>query len=374
MNKSELILSPTDFIVIANQTLEHVFGNVCVEGELSNFKISKNRWVYFDLKDDISKVSCFGSVYSMPGPLKEGMLVKVYGQPRFHQQFGFKLNFTSITPSGEGSIKKAYELLKLKLEAEGLFLDTRKRYIPYPPSKIGLITSIESAAYADFIKIVSIRWPMIKIEMYDVQVQGDVAVAQIIGAVDMANKSANLADALIITRGGGSLDDLSVFNDERLVRAVAASRIPTLVAIGHELDKSLCEMVSDKMASTPSNAAELLVPDRKNELDFLAQQKNNLISNLRSLINNEILQLSNFKASIHESVIRIQSLEEFRLVNYKKLVSALNPQNILKRGYAILKISGKIIKSAKGIEENQSVEITLYDSKLSATINKVELN
>jgi exodeoxyribonuclease VII large subunit len=210
--------------------------------------------------------------------------------------------------------------------------------------------------------------------MYDVQVQGDVAVAQIIGAVDMANKSANLADALIITRGGGSLDDLSVFNDERVVRAIAASRIPTLVAIGHEVNKSLCEMVADKMASTPSNAAELLVPDKKNELDFLVRQKNNLISNLKSLINNEILQLSNYKTNIYESVIKIQSLEEFRLVNYKKLVGALNPQNILKRGYAILKISGKIIKSAKGIEENQSVEITLYDSKLSATINKVELN
>ncbi|MEI6237750.1 MAG: exodeoxyribonuclease VII large subunit, partial [Candidatus Saccharibacteria bacterium] len=286
MNKPELILSPTDFVAIANQALEHVFGNVFIEGELSNFRISKNRWVYFDIKDDISKVACFGSVYQLPGPLKDGMLVKIGGQPRLHPQFGFKINFVSITPSGEGSINKAYELLRAKLNAEGLFLESRKRSIQYPPIKIGLITSNESAAYADFIKIINNRWPLLEIELYDVQVQGEAAINQIIDALTRANKMSDLAEVLVIIRGGGSSDDLAVFNDERVVRAIAASRIPTFVAIGHEINESLAEMVADKRASTPSNAAELLVPDKNSELKHLIQQKSILKSLLLNLVNN----------------------------------------------------------------------------------------
>jgi exodeoxyribonuclease VII large subunit len=153
-------LTPTDFVAVLNQTLETAYPHVVIEGELSNFRISKNRWVYFDLKDDHASVKFFGTVYSLPGPLEEGMLLKVSGSPRLHPLFGFSVNFQTIELSGEGTIKKAFELLLKKLTLEGLFDDSRKRRLPYPPQTIGLITSRESAAYADFTKIINARWPL----------------------------------------------------------------------------------------------------------------------------------------------------------------------------------------------------------------------
>ena len=172
-----------------------------IEGELANLKISKNRWLYFDIKDEFSKVSCFGSVSAMPGPLKDGMMIKITGQPRLHPQFGFKVNIQSIQPSGEGSIKKAYDLLKAKLTKEGLFDEERKRLLPYPPNHIALITSVESAAYADFIKIINVRWPFLTISVFDTQVQGESAPLQLISAIENANKSSDLAEVAISNKG-----------------------------------------------------------------------------------------------------------------------------------------------------------------------------
>jgi exodeoxyribonuclease VII large subunit len=203
--------------------------------------VSKNKWLYFDLKDEFSKVSCFASIYALPGPLDDGMVVRVTGVPRLHPQFGFSVTVQTITPAGEGSIKKAFLLLKKKLTDEGLFDEARKRGIPDLPRSIALVASVESAAYADFIKILSARWPFVNVHVYDSQVQGEAAPEQLVRAIKRANESAELADVLVVTRGGGSADDLQAFNDERVVRAVAASRMPTIVAIGHEIDESLSD-------------------------------------------------------------------------------------------------------------------------------------
>mgnify|MGYP000100099152 CR=1 FL=1 len=150
----EPVFSVSDFVAVVNQTLEFAYPSVLVQGELANFRVSKNRWVYFDLKDDYSSVKFFGTVYQMPGPLEDGMLVEVRGLPRLHPQYNFSVNVQSIRLVGEGSLKKAAALLKAKLAKEGLFDDERKRPLPYPPGKIGLIASSESAAYRDFIKII----------------------------------------------------------------------------------------------------------------------------------------------------------------------------------------------------------------------------
>ena len=154
----DVVLQPVEFVALINQTLEFALPYAVVEGEVSNFRISKNRWVYFDLKDEQASVKCFGTVYQLPGPIEDGMLMKVSGNARLHPQFGFSLNMQSMMPSGEGSIKKAAALLEAKLQKEGLFDPTHKRRLPYPPDKIGLITSGESAAFADFIKILNARW------------------------------------------------------------------------------------------------------------------------------------------------------------------------------------------------------------------------
>ena len=170
---------------------------------------------------------------------------------------------STIKPVGEGSIKKSFELLKKKLTAEGLFDEARKRPLPWLPQHIGVISSVDAAGYRDFIKIISSRMGGLTIDVISTQVQGAAAADQIITAIKQFNEMANPPEVLAILRGGGSRDDLAVFDDEKLVRAVAASRIPTITGVGHEIDTTLIDLVADKRASTPSNAAELLVPDRR---------------------------------------------------------------------------------------------------------------
>jgi exodeoxyribonuclease VII large subunit len=267
--QAELELSVSEFVALLNQTLEFAYPHVTIAGELANFRISKNRWLYFDLKDEGAVVRFFGTVYALPGPLENGMLLKVSGSPRLHPLYGFSVSVLSITPSGEGSIKKAATLLEAKLAAEGLFDPTRKRPLPYPPARIGLIASTESAAYSDFLKVLGERWGGVTIEVIDVQVQGEVAPEQIVQAITRFNQKSLAPDVLVITRGGGSAQDLQAFSSEQVTRAVAASRIPTLVAIGHERDIALAELAADQRASTPSNAAELLLPDRAQKMHEL---------------------------------------------------------------------------------------------------------
>ena len=367
----ELIYTPTDFIAIANQSLEITFGLAYIEGELANFRISKNKWVYFDLKDDNAKVSCFASIYALPGPLEDGMLVKVAGTPRLHTQFGFSVTVQAMQPSGEGSLKKAFELLKVKLETEGLFDDARKRLLPYPPTRIALVTSLESAAYADFIKVSSARWPYLRIDAYDTQVQGEVAPAQLVAAIEAANADSELAEVLVMTRGGGSADDLAAFNDERVVRAVAASRIPTLVAIGHEVDESLAELAADVRASTPSNAAELLVPDATTEKQLLQLTKGRLAHSVQNVVEVEKELLLRDHQQISQKLNDLTSRLTESLISARHILHAYNPHLILSRGYALVRSGQRVIKTAADVKVGDTVQIEVSKAQLDATITGV---
>ena len=283
-DEAEMVLGVSDFVAFLNQTLDYAYPSVVISGELANLRISKNRWIYFDLKDELSTLKFFGTTQQLPGPLEDGMLLKVRGQPRLHHLYGFSVNVFSIQPSGEGTIKRAAQLLQLKLNREGLFDDSRKRRLPYPPTRIGLITSKQSAAYADFVKILNSRWQGIDVDVIDVQVQGEAAPAQIVAAFDKLNILAEPPEVIVLIRGGGSPEDLAAFNSELVTRAVATSRVPTLVAIGHEINLSLAEMAADLRASTPSNAAELLVPDRRQILAELMTHKHQLEQQVRGKI------------------------------------------------------------------------------------------
>lgn len=368
-----LIFSPSDFVAVANQVLDRAFGNFFLEGEIANLRISKNRWVYFDLKDDTSKVSCFGSVFNLSGPIEDGMNVVSQGRATLHPQYGFNFSFSAIKPSGEGSIKKAYELLKKKLEQEGMFEISRKRELIYPPSKIALITSADSAAYSDFIKILKARWPLVSIDLYDCFVQGQSAVEDLINGLNLANSENELADVLVMTRGGGSNDDMDAFNDERLVRAVAASRIPTLIAIGHEKDESLCELVADRRASTPSNAAELICPNLNDEIESFKRQEMSILSSyLKSL---QIARTENTR--VIDNIIertRRRLKEEIKWISGQKdLIQALNPLNILAKGYSLLyDAESNLVKSIKKVKLDDRISVRLVDGVLDGTINKIE--
>lgn len=371
---SDLVYSVSDFVAVLNQTLEYAYPNVVIEGEIANFRVSKNRWVYFDLKDDAAVVRFFGTIYQMPGPLEDGMTVAVRGVPKMHPLYGFSVTVQSIKPTGEGSIKKAAALLEAKLKAEGLFDEARKRPLPYPPRRIGLITSGESAAYRDFMKIITERWGGVAITLIDVQVQGDPAVRQIARAIEQFNHMADPPEVLVITRGGGSADDLQAFSTEQVTRAVAASRILTLVAIGHEVDVSLAELAADKRASTPSNAAELLVPDRRAVLEQLHHRRDRLTIAVDQLLHGARQELQAHGDVLYRATTQVLTQARQRLQLQQRLLTAYDPQAALKRGYALIRRDGTVIRNGSHLSEKDVIEVQFSDAQITARVENVAIN
>lgn len=368
MQPEEIELSVSEFVALLNQTLEYAYPSIIITGELANFRVSKNRWVYFDLKDEQASVKFFGTIYQLPGPLEEGMLLRVRGQPRLHNLFGFSVNIQSIQPAGEGSIKRAAELLQAKLAAEGLFDDSRKRPLPYPPKRVGLVTSAQSAAYIDFIKILNARWRGVEVDLIDVQVQGEPAPAQIVAALEQFSESSQPPDVVVLIRGGGSAEDMAAFSTEHVTRAVAASRVPTLVAIGHEVDVCLAEMAADRRASTPSNAAELLVPD-------MAHVRRELRSAIKQLEQAGQHQIELARQHLARKVLDLQDKTEQALADSQKylqhqaaLLAALSPESVLRRGYAIVRQGDKALRTVGQLKAADIVEIQLADGKFNAAV------
>jgi exodeoxyribonuclease VII large subunit len=296
------------------------------------------------------------------------MTLRVTGSPRLHPQFGFSVTVQAIALAGEGTIKKAFELLLKKLTLEGLFQPERKRQLPYPPKHVGLITSSESAAYADFIKVINARWMGMKIEVADVQVQGEPASGQIVRTIEYFNAAGEPPEVLVIIRGGGSADDLQTFNTEVVTRAVAASRIPTVVAIGHEVDTSLAELAADLRASTPSNAAELLVPDRKQYLKDIVLVRSELGRLLSVSIQTAKRDLKNQRESLGQVIDQFINQRRLELENSKKLAGILNPTNILKRGYSVVRKGKAVIRSSKQTVNGDKLEVILYDGIINVEV------
>ena len=321
--------SVSDFIAVTNQTLEYAYPSVEVEGEVASFKVNQGKFIFFDIKDAGGSVGCFMTVWQMRVPIEDGMKVIVTAVPKLTQWGKFSLTVKAVRPSGEGALKKSFELLKAKLNAEGLFAPERKRPLPAIPQRIAVISSTQSAGYGDFIKIINDRWGGLHVDVGHVQVQGADAPDQMIRALNYFNSREELAEVIVIIRGGGSADDLSAFNDEQLIRAIATSRIPTLVGVGHEVDESLADLAADVRASTPSNAAQILVPDR-NEI-------------IRAVLAGALERTDD---AIDERVDELRSL--------RRVLVQLNPQTVLQRGYALIRgvvEVGQVIE----VETNQSI-------------------
>lgn len=365
-----LILNVSDFVALCNQTLEFAYPTVIIEGEISDFRVSRGKWVYFDIKDEFSSLRCFGTVYMLPGPLEDGMKVRIYGAPRLHPKYNFSITLNRIEPAGEGALKRAFELLKAKLSAEGIFDESRKRYVQQIPESIAIVTSIESAAYGDFIKIITARWPLIKVYVCNVQVQGAAAVNDIVEGINYVNQTVPHCDAVVITRGGGSADDLAVFNDERVVRAIAGSRAPTVVAIGHERDVSLAELAADIHASTPSNAAELLVPDIAEQWVFLQQAKHTLHMSLSGIAAAEKQRLGAMRDQLDQTAHALIVMKKQELSSLAQLLSAYDPEAALERGYALLKTrTGAIIRTVAHVSVGDTITATLHDGSVEAIVS-----
>lgn len=366
---------------------------VTVEGEILDFRASQNRFAWFALKDEQQTLSCFSMMFRLRQPLEDGMKVRVSGYPKIHGKSGkFSFVVESLELSGEGSIQKAFLLLRAKLEKEGIFSETRKRPLPKFPQTIGLITSAQGAAYTDFMKHITARLGGIKITFTPVAVQGDRAVQEITAAFEYFNRLQPPPDVLVLTRGGGSLEDLQYFNSEEVVRAVFGSSAPVICAIGHEKDVALCELAADRRAATPTAAAQAAVPDRTELLAEIGQNRASSQHSIETTIQNRghrlALLTGNLSGEIGKKIQSVNSaLERFQLSapqlsgrvkflkgrgqGLKALLVSLAPRNILARGYSIVKKHGKIIKDASGIEIGDDIEITLAKGGLEARVKEL---
>lgn len=360
------IFSVSDFIAITNQTLEYAYPSVEIEGEVSGFKVNQGKYVFFDLKDAGGTVGCFMTVWQLRQPIEDGMKIIVSASPKLTQWGKFSLTVRSLRPSGEGNLKRSFDILQAKLEKEGLFAPERKRILPTMPRRIGVISSTQSAGYADFIRIINERWSGMCIDVAHVQVQGAAAPDQIIRALRYFNEAEALPDVIVVIRGGGSADDLNAFNDELLVREIAASRIPTLVGIGHEVDVSLAELAADVRAATPSHAAQIVVPDK---VAIIATVHAQLRDTIAEQVERSIAEYSVRVKGILESALddALQQLDrrEQQLQSFRQLFEAVDPARVLARGYALVR-GKRHVGEVVTVETEQDIiqaEVVHYEQK-----------
>ncbi len=382
------VFTPSQFVAVTNQTLETALSGVLIVGEVASFKTNQGKWVFFDLKDKETSVPCFMPIWNLRVPLEDGMKIVIRGEPKVTKWGKFSVTVTAVKPVGEGSLKKAYELLKKKLAAEGLFDPAKKRKLPERITRLGVISSTQAAGYADFIKILNARWGGMKVLTAHTQVQGMEAPDQIIRALRYFNERAEV-EVIAILRGGGSADDLAAFNDEKLVREIAASKIPVITGIGHEVDESLADLAADVRASTPSNAAEMLTHDREAERRKLKMMVNgagrDLLGKILTMqeanvlkikkvsqglvsqyINPMTMKVDETKKKMREKIVTEYRLAENDLRQKMKTLEVLNPERVLKQGYAI--ISGK---GSPGFGVGDVVKITTFEKELKAKIEEV---
>lgn len=381
------VLPVSAFVEVVNATLKETWPNdIAIEGEVSGFRVSQGQWVSFDLKDGKALVNVFMTVWNLRVPVEDGMKVRVFGSPRVYPKYGkFSLSAERVEVSGEGSLRRALALLRQRLEKEGLFDPSRKRGLPRFPQRIALIASRESAAYGDFLRILDERWRGLEVDSYHVVVQGESSPRSVMAALEAAQSGEY--DAIVITRGGGSFEDLMAFNDEALVRAIHASRIPTLVAIGHERDITLAEEVADIRGSTPTDCARRLVPDRKDVSYEIATMQEGIDDRFRLLFEQcrHVLERVMVAPGLwlharqmdmrrHMETLDARCSHWFesvrqRLATWVAILSSLDPKQVLARGYAILRTpSGEIVSSRMQAKDGQALDVLLQDGSVSVIV------
>lgn len=369
----KLQLGVSECISLINQTLEGAYPSVVVVGEVSSFKVNQDKYVFFDIKDEQASLNCFMTIWQLRTPLEDGMKVEIVAQPKITPWGKFSLTVREVRPVGEGSLQKAFELLKAKLQKEGLFDVERKRVLPSLPTHIGVISSTQAAGYNDFIKILDDRFGGLTIEVAHVQVQGSGSPQQIIRALNYFNELANPPEVIAIIRGGGSADDLATFNDEPLVRAIAASRAPTVVGVGHEVDTTLADMVADVRAATPSNAAQLLVPDSREIISHNTRELTYLADRITKRYEEQKILLHSAREQAMRQIENKHEQLQATVVAMRQVLQQINPQQVLKRGYAVVRSKNGVIAgdNAPNLEKGEVLDIELEQFIIKAGVNNV---
>jgi exodeoxyribonuclease VII, large subunit len=375
-------------------------GSIHVKGEISNFTNHyKTGHFYFTIKDTGSTIKAvmFKSAASKLKFIPEnGMKIIAGGRVSAYVRDGqYQFYAETMEPDGVGALYIAFEQLKRKLEAEGLFDPSVKKTLPKIPLRVGIITSPTGAAIRDMINISARRFPMAKITLYPTLVQGSDAPPQLIAGLEYFNRTQS-ADVIIIGRGGGSIEDLWAFNDEGVARAVYASQIPVISAVGHEIDFTICDFVADKRAPTPSAAAEIALPDTaelKRKINNIIGKEQLLLSKIlsshrqtleryassRVLLNpqNAIDDKRMAAVALTDRLIKSMNMIDLRkrgvLSSSAAKLDALNPLSVISRGYsAVFSEGGELIKSINQVKEGDAIKFKTSDGSVNATVNGVE--
>ncbi len=381
--------------------LESRFTNVAVQGELSGGKVFSSGHFYGALKDESSKLNLTiwrSSMTRIRFDLEDGMKVIAYGNLEVYPKNGaYSLIATRIEPVGQGELDLAFRQICEKLRQAGLFEADRKRPLPEFPKRVAVITSVSGAALRDFWRVVSDRWPLVELIVIDSLVQGDTAAEKLTQAVRSAQEIKDL-DLIVLTRGGGSREDLWPFNDESLAYAIAASRVPVVSAVGHEIDTSVSDLVADFRAATPTHAATNIFPDLREVL----QRIDGLDVRLRNALDQRLLQtgrrideldrrlvsagsrvVERAASSVQQAESRLKSgLQrrmtelETNLVRQAAVLESLSPLKVLSRGYSVtLADDGKrVVRSASEIMAGDAIETRLPDGRVISRVEEVRQN
>ena len=399
MNQECLTVSELNQIIKRLIDGEPVLSKVCVRGELSNYKIYPSGHHYFTLKDADSSLRCVmfkSSASKLRFRPESGMGVTAFGRISvFPRDGAYQLYCTDLIPEGTGDLQIAYEQLKAKLAAEGLFDTAHKKPLPPFPERIAIITSSAGAAVHDMIRILGTRWSMTKVILLPVRVQGVEAPPEIVGAIRYANRH-KVADLIITGRGGGSIEDLWAFNDERVARAIYESELPIISAVGHEPDVTIADYVADVRASTPSNAAEIAVPDENEMREYLmsmsirqtqAMKKslNRMNTRLDDIKSRRVLQnpmayvdakrteLDYVSGKLIAAAEQTNAANRHRFVALASALDAMSPLKVLGRGYAIAsKETGEIVKSVSDANTGDKLCLSVSDGLIKCTVDESE--
>lgn len=353
-----------------------LLGNISVTGEISNLKFHSTGHVYFSIIDQNSKINCFlPSTYvkNLNYQLGDGLEVIIHGYINVYKKGGtYTLFVRSIEVAGEGNLSMAFELLKKKLDEEGLFDPKYKKPIPKFPKKIGIVTSETGAAVRDILKIIKSRTNMVDVAVFPVLVQGPEAARDIAKTLEFINQNYDNLDVLIVGRGGGSTEDLWAFNEEILARAVFASKIPIISAVGHEIDFTICDFVADLRAETPTAAAEKATPDDRLILDRINSLKQSMVSDLNGKLTYSSLLCDKYVNEMAQILLRRIDKLQHKLDQCLLSLEENNPSNILSKGYAILENNeGKVISSVENIKEGSAYRIHLKDGVVQFTVSNI---
>ncbi|MBP1763738.1 MAG: Exodeoxyribonuclease 7 large subunit [Firmicutes bacterium] len=378
---------------------DSLLGLIYVRGEISNFKRHYSGHCYFTLKDQGSTIRAVmfkGRAQYLKFAPYDGLKVVAGGRVTVFERDGqYQLYVDQLMPEGIGELSLAFEQLKKKLTEEGLFDERRKKGLPFFPRSVGIVTSLTGAVLRDIITVSKRRNPNIALTLYPVQVQGTEAPMQIAHAIEVFNRLRSV-DVLIIGRGGGSIEELWAFNDEKVVRAIAASEIPIVSAVGHETDYTLADFAADYRAATPSQAAEIVVPDTAVLRQRVMMLRAGLTTNIRALLRNAVMHVTRlinrrvftnpqdllvsrqqtvdmFGQRLIRSMQRIHTAKQNRLQVLSGKLDMLSPLAVLSRGYSITRLpDGQVLQSAEHIFPGQNLEVVLRRGMLGVSVTTVE--